>query len=346
MFKTTTRATLRRIRPGFICIMTISLLLIALPGCTDEGTELSHLKVVTLPYIGYSTLFIAQEEGYFTEQGLDVEFVKFPTSTQAIPLLAQGDLDVVVGSVSGSTINAIAQDLNMKIVAGGTYCSPDCEVQSLMVRKDLYESGELDTVAELKGRRIATNCVACVSDFAMTIIFETGNLTLDDVTTDRMRPPDMIAAFENKAIEAAMVGNPQVEQIKSLGYAVSLESSSYLMPGFELMNVIFGPSLLDNNPELGEKFMVAYLKGARQYNQGKTERNLEIMLQYTGLDRELLLKNCLSPARSDGEIETDNLIAFQEWAHENGYIDAIIPLDQLVDTRFADHAIEELGPAS
>lgn len=341
----TTGAAVGQIKLGFIYMITVSLLLTVLPGCSDEGTELPHLKVATLPYIGYSTLFIAQEEGYFTEQGLDVEFVKFPTSTQAIPLLAQGDLDVVIGSTSASLINAVAQDINMRIVAGSVYASPDCEVQSLMVRKDLYDSGALDTVAELKGRRVAANCVACVSDFTLTEILERAGLTVEDVTSERMSPPDMIAAFENEAIEAAMVGNPQIEQIKSQGTAVTLESLNALMPGFELTYVTFGPSLLEGNPEIGEKFMVAYFKGARQYNHGKTESNLEIIQQYTSYDKEFLLSNCFLPARSDGEIGTDNLLAFQTWAYENGYIDAIIPVDQLVDTAFVDHAIEVLGPA-
>ena len=51
------------------------------------------LKVTILPYISYAPLLIAQEEGYFADQGLEIEVVKFSRSPEAIPALVQGRLD-------------------------------------------------------------------------------------------------------------------------------------------------------------------------------------------------------------------------------------------------------------
>jgi NitT/TauT family transport system substrate-binding protein len=331
-------------KPVVATLIILLLLSMVFPACATQEAKLSHLKVVALPYIGFATFYIPQEEGYFAEQGLDVEFVKFPTVSQAMPLLVQGELDVAYGD-SASVMNAIAQNMKLRIVGGGSYFNTDCEVVSLMARVDLYESGELDTVAEVKGRKVAVGSVSATGGFMLTKILEAGGLTLGDVELVQMQPQDMIAAFENRAIDVAVVGSPSNQQIKALGYAITLESAEKVMPGFQQGVVIFGPSLLDKNPELGKKFMVAYLKGCRQYNQGKTKRNLEILEKYTGLDENTLLQSCWYPFYPDGRIKVKDILTFQDWAYDNGFVDKKITSEQLIDTRFIEYANEVLGPA-
>ena len=38
--------------------------------------------------------------------------------------------------------------------------------------------------------------------------------------------------------------------------------------------------------------MAGYLMGVKQYNEGKTDRNLAILSNYTHLDQELLKQTC------------------------------------------------------
>jgi NitT/TauT family transport system substrate-binding protein len=344
MLKVLATAALTRAKLTLVALMILPLLLVVLPGCTTQEAEPSHLKVMVLPYIGFATFYIPQEEGYFAEQGLEVEFVKFPTVSQAIPLLAQGELDVAYGESAG-VINAIAQNMNLRIVGGGSYFNTDCEAVSLMARRDLYESGELDTVVEVKGRKVAVGSVGATADFLLTKILESSGLTLDDVKLIKMNPADMIAAFENQAIDAAIVGSPSNQTVKALGYAITLESAEKVMPGFQQGVVIFGPNLLNNKPEVGKKFMVAYLKGCRQYSQGKTKRNLEILEKYTGLDEETLLQSCWYPFYPDGRIIAEDIFTFQDWAYKNGFVDKKVSPEQIIDTIFIEYANKVLAPA-
>ncbi len=330
----------------FATLIIAALLLVVLTGCTKEEAQPVHLKIVDLPYTPYMVFHIADDEGYFDEQGLDVEFVKFTSVTQALPLLVQGGLDVATGSINAGIFNAIAQDMNIKIVAGSQYVDAEQGNVALMVRKDLYDSGALDTVVEIKGRQVAMSCTACIYDFGMAKILEDAGLTASDISTARMSPQDIVAAFQSQALEAATVGSMQVGQLTTGGYGVTLEPFSRLMPGFEYGFVMFGPNILEDNPEVGKKFMIAYLKGARQYMQGKTERNLEIGQESLGIDRETLLQSPFSPVQVDGIVHTQDVLDFQDWAYDSGLVDKKVPIEQLVDTSFVDYANQILGPAN
>ncbi len=330
--------------PLIVLALLILLLATFLPGCTEqESAELIHLKVVDMPYIPFVTFYIAQEEGFFAEQGLEVEFVKFTSVTQALPLLIQGDLDVAAGSISAGVINAIAQDMNIKIVAGRDYVDADQGSLALVVRKDLYDSGALDTVAEVKGRQVSMPCTACIDDFAVAQILKEAGLTLNDIVITKMSRQDTVTTLESGSIEVATLGTLQLGQVKSLGCAQTLALFSDVIPGFHVSYIMFGPTLLNDNPDAGKKFMIAYVKAAQQYAEGKTERNLEIAEKYMGMDRETLLNSPWTPQNSDGRIDMEDVLTFQDWAYDSGYLDEKMAEEQLIDTSFIDYALEVLG---
>ena len=96
--------------------------------------------------------------------------------------------------------------------------------------------------------------------------------------------------------------------------------------------------MLEENPEAGKQFLVAYMKGVRQYNEGKTKRNLDILEKETELDRDLLEQACWPPITNDGQMDLGSLIDFQTWANEKGLLDTIATEDQFWDSRFLDYA--------
>ena len=89
--------------------------------------------------------------------------------------------------------------------------------------------------------------------------------------------------------------------------------------------------------------MVAYLKTMRQYNQGKTERNLEIIAKHTDLDKDILKQACWPTFRESGKINIQSLFDFQAWAVEQDYLAGTIKEDRFLDSRFIEHANRVLG---
>ena len=116
------------------------------------------------------------------------------------------------------------------------------------------------------------------------------------------------------------------------------------MSNFQFSINMYGPNLMKKNPEIGKRYMIAYLKGVRQYNQGKTPRNVEITAKYTEMDPKEVEQSCWMAMRSDGLIDPSisGMAGFQEWALANGYIDTAVAPEALLDLSFVQFANEAL----
>jgi NitT/TauT family transport system substrate-binding protein len=67
----------------------------------------THLKIGYSTWVGYGPLFIAQEKGYFTDAGLEVELVKVEDPKDRFVALAGGQLDGLV-----TTLDTMSQYWN------------------------------------------------------------------------------------------------------------------------------------------------------------------------------------------------------------------------------------------
>jgi ABC-type nitrate/sulfonate/bicarbonate transport system substrate-binding protein len=333
---------IKRFIPGLIALFIIGLTVF--PGCANQESKPVHLKIGYTPYISNAPIILAQDEGYFAKQGLEVELIRITNFSLVVPLLSQNEIDAYGGSLTASFINGVAQNLKVRITAGKEYASPEGESSALLVRKNLFDSGVLDSVAKLKGRKVAVPGMGIISHFTLSTVLKTAGLTIKDVEVTQLTAADSLAAFQNGALDAATMGSPELQKAIALGAAVSLGSLNQLMPGFQYGFFAYGPNLLDKNPEAGKKLMVAYLQGVKQYNEGKTARNKEIIGKYLGMENAMLEKTFWTPIYPDSRIRINDVLIFQDWLQENGFVDKKVAADQLIDTRFIEYANKMLKP--
>jgi hypothetical protein len=98
------------------------------------------------------------------------------------------------------------------------------------------------------------------------------------------------------------------------------------------------PNSCNTSGIMVRRFMVAYLEGVRQYNLGKTERNLEILSNYTPLDRDLLQRSCWVPIARNGDLPRQPLRDYMDWMYANKKITQIPDEDQIFDMSYVNYA--------
>lgn len=309
---------------------------------STKSTELTKVRALILPYITFAPFYIAQEEGFFRAQGIEVEFVNMQQAQEVIPALASGQVDVSSGLLSAGMFTTIAKGGRIAIVADKGYIDPaGCPNYMLIARKGLLEDTGADgseiTADSLRGRKALITQATWLEYYADKLLAPLG-LTTADFESVYMPPAAQIEALNGGGLDLITQSEPWITRFQAAGHERILQTAEELLPDAQAAVMLYGPALLDANPELGERFMRAYLQGVRQYNEGATERNVAILAEPLQLEPDLLREMCWLPIRAGGAINIDSVIDFEQWAVARGYQDESVAPAAFWDGRFIEAA--------
>jgi NitT/TauT family transport system substrate-binding protein len=114
--------------------------------------------------------------------------------------------------------------------------------------------------------------------------------------------------------------------------------------------VLFGPELVTQHPEVGRRWMTAYLKGVRDYNEAmfkngpRRQEVIATLAKWTGVtDTDLFKRMGLPAIDPNGHVNLDSVSDQLSFHRGQGTVTSAVDLQQIVDTRFADAAVQELG---
>ena len=305
------------------------------------------IRVVIVKYLSYAPLFIAHEEGFFEAEGLEIELLPVTGVSTAIPALVEGDVDVLPAAIMPSYFNVINRGGLMKVVAGKGYFKPEgCAYAGVMARRSLLDSGELSSASDLAGRRVSTERTS-PSYFRVDQFLKSSGVALDDLEVVDVPLSARFDAFKRGTLDVSTASEPWVTRLRLSGHAGLLASAGEFLPEFQYAYLLFGKSLLKDRPEAGERFILAYLKAIRHLNaEGKSDRHIEIVSKYTGLEKELLAEACWPSLRNDGRAQPQSLDKFQHWAMKQGLVSEVTPMDLLYDPSFIERANHLLAKKS
>ncbi|MCL5961465.1 MAG: ABC transporter substrate-binding protein [Chloroflexi bacterium] len=303
----------------------------------------------TLGSISDSGLFIALEKGYFKEQGISIEMTRFDSGARMVAPLSASQLDVGAGSASAGLYNAVSRGIPLRIVADKGKMSPGFGFEALVVRKDLIDSGKVKSYADLKGMTIATAALGVGDEVVLYKALELGKLSDKDVRIVEVPFPDMNAALANKSLDAALQIEPNVAQGVEKGIFVRWKGEEEIYPDQQKAVILYSPKFVESKPEVAKRFMVAYVKGLRDFNdafikgKGKDEA-IKIIMKNTGLkDPKLFDTMKLAGLDPNGRINVKSLEDDQDWYLAKGSLKEKVDLKNVIDYQYVDYALEKLG---
>lgn len=304
----------------------------------DSSVAPDHVSAVVIPVLITAPFHIAQAEGYFADENLDVEFVRLTRNIDAIPALAQGQVDVGIGQYAVSMLNAVGGGARIRAVAGDGRLAPgECTFHGVIIQSDLFPDGPRTDPGEFRGRRAELD-IALPHAYWLDTALQPAGLSIDDLEIVNVPMPATADAFRNDAFDITGIDEPRLSPLIASGDATLWRGTEQIVPDYQISMVFFGRALLDERPEVGERFVAAFLRGVRQYAEGKTDRNLDILEEALRLTRDELRTMCWAHMDADGRMLTDGILGYQEWALTRGLVDRVLSDDELVDRRFIEAA--------
>jgi NitT/TauT family transport system substrate-binding protein len=250
--------------------------------------------------------------------------------------------------------NAVARGLDLKNVADKGSHPPGQGYSALLVRRDLVDSGAFNGFEDLNGLTIGIAAEGTSSEIDAVVPLREAGLTLNDVQPEYLAFPDHVSALENGSIDASSTTEPSVTQAVQSGAAVRWVGADEFYPYQQVATIIYGPDFAEQG-DLATGFMVAYLKGARDYNDALEEGRIQgpnadeiisIIAEYSNItDPELISDMEAAGIDPNGELNVDGMERdLQTWKDQGLLENEDVTAGQTVDTSFIDAAAEELGP--
>jgi NitT/TauT family transport system substrate-binding protein len=309
---------------------------VLLLACTEgQSKEATTLRIFVQPFLSHAPLLVANAEGYFAEQGIQVEFVRMNDPAAAIPMLINGSLDVLPGGASPGLLNAMTRGLPVRAVADkGYYRVGECSRGGIVLRTALAQESRN---GHPRVRRISIDKQP-QQQYNVEKMLASVGLQLKDLEVLYIPHLPEIDALSKGTIDAALAGDPYMATILERGSAVQWIRLEDVFPNVQFSFVFFGPTLLQKDPDVGKRFLIAYLKAVRQLEEGKTQRNLDVLARVTAEGPEALRRMCWPAYYRDGHVELRDVADFQEWALNRKLIDRIATEEEFSEPKFIAQA--------
>lgn len=255
-------------------------------------------------------VYIAKEQGYFSEQGLDVALTGYGSGKLATKGLFTGEVDISTVADMPVVFNSFKrQDFCIFSTFAHSY-----SFVKIIGRKDRG----IKTGQDLKGKTIGVN-TGTSSHFFLAVFLIHNRLSISDVELVNIKTVDMPAALKNNEVDAVSVWQPYSQETHRLlqGNAIELPNSEIYRTTF---NFAAHKSFAKDHPEILRKLLSA-INRAADFIKNNKERSQELIAKSFNLDKEIV-RAAWDDFVFDISLDQALLVSWDEiarWAIENKF---------------------------
>lgn len=263
-----------------IAAFSLSLLGAIATGCSKPSSEPTsrtsadgspaptRLVVADAKTTHHLNLYVAKEKGFLAKRGIEVEIVDVVDLAAARDLLVSGRADVYWACPT-SVIAAIANGAPIRIIA---------QVKAPCTSVLVVPAGSpIQDLPDLKGRRVAGISPTCEAVITYT---QAAKAADSPFTLEKLAGGPSIAALEAKAVEAAILEEPQASIAELRGYRFVRPD---LAAGIPCRTINARTGFLKDNPEALKALLEAIEEAnALILEDPAAEEIVAIAAKYTG----------------------------------------------------------------
>lgn len=315
----------------------------------SQATAADKIHVGLLSLTSHSPTIIANAEGYFKDQGIEVEFVSFQAAQPMAVAIASGDVDFGITAISGGLVSLSEKGV-IKVIGGALQETPDVEGQKILVSKKAYDEGVTDP-SKLKGRIFGITTTGSSFHYMAHKIAEKEGFSDADLHLKPLQKvPAVIAALKSGQIDAwsivpniadALTKGPEVKEIGKI--------SDYA-PNYQVTTVFTSTKNVTDKKDLVKRFLAAYSKGVDDYNaafvdktmdKDKSAKLVEAIHKYVYADMPLdkadpRIRAGAMRINANAKMNVDSIKDQLEWFKAEKMVPADASMDKLVDTSFVE----------
>jgi NitT/TauT family transport system substrate-binding protein len=297
------------------------------------------LRVGVLRLASSGAVFIAQDQGFFKDAGLDVELVFFDAAQPIAVAAASGDIDIGVTAFTAGLFNLAGKGA-LSVIAGQAQEVPGFPLVAYLATTQA-NGADLKAPKDIRGHRIGITQVGSSFHFAAGLLAEKYGFPISDVKLVPLQSmSNVVSALKGGGIDGAL--------LPSTGAQGAIEAGAARLLGWGgdeaawQLGAAFVSAKLKPDEKTIAAFLTSYRRGCRVYHDAFNVKGanaesqkplLAIISRYTNQPPETVAKT-LSYVEPDAKLDMANVAKQIAWYQTQNFVDKGFGVDQVVDRRF------------
>jgi NitT/TauT family transport system substrate-binding protein len=329
-------------------LKTLAFCLIAMqiikPAFADDVVRLGLLHTLSP-----APFYIAQERGYFRDNGLDVRFRFFESAQPIAAAAVAGDIDVGVTALTGGFFN-LAEKGTLKVIGGALHEEAGYPGSAVLASNKAYDGG-LTNTAKLPGHSFAITQYGSSFHYMLGRLADAEHFDIKSVTLRPVQQPaNMLAAVTSGQVDATIAIASMAKPAEAAHQARIIAWVGDIVP-YQITAVFATTAMTQAHADVLRRFAAAYRHGVADYREGflrldaahhpvvdaKTDAAVAAISKYVFTGDPQARAKILQGAGyydADGALDVNDVQDQVRWFKQQGLVKGSVDPASMVDTRF------------
>lgn len=248
----------------FSILFAAFLLTSVLGACSQRTEEPTTLRIVVLPILDALPMYVAQQEGYFDENGVSVQFIPASSAAERDQIIAAGQGDGMINDLI-STLFYNKDEIQIQVVRFARTATPEFAQFSILAAPN---SGIID-VEGLRNKEIGIS-EGSVIEYTTDRLLEAEGISQDEIVTIAVpKIPDRLSLLTSGELPAANLPDPLSLLAMQNGATVIVDDTKH--PEYGNSEISFRKEVVEQHPEAIRGFLAAIEKAVIEVNADPTK---------------------------------------------------------------------------
>lgn len=251
------------------------------PAAPEPGAR-TEVTVGVIPIMEAAAVYVARDEGFFGEAGLDVTIETANTSSAIVPAVVSGQYDFGFSNMV-TLILGRSRGLDLTAVAAASAPAPGGKDDMAAV---IATDPAIRTAADLAGKRVAVNALNNIAATSLRQAVRKAGADPDSMQLVELGFADQAAALKAGRIDAGFTVEPYLALARREGAHVVTYPYLSVDPDVTVASYMASGGTLKNKPEAVRGFQVALRKAAELIAEDRAVLD-KALSTFTKIDRSV-----------------------------------------------------------
>jgi NitT/TauT family transport system substrate-binding protein len=307
-------------------LVSVALLALIFAGCMPARPEEPKLMLALIPVLDTIPIFIAQQNGYFAEQGITVETIPVKSPQERDVLVTTGQVDGVLTDLQ--SVGLLNKDApKIKAVYTSRRPFPDAPMFRILAGPKTT----INTPADLKGVPIGISANTVMEYLADRMLAGEGLAPEEIAKIEIGQIPVRFEQLMNGNIQAAALPDPLAQGAIAAGARLIVDDSKYADLSQSVLT--FTTDTLKAKPGTVRKFLVAWEKAVAELN-ANPDKYRGVLIEQGRVPESIKDSYAMPPFPGRGVPSESEVKDVATWLKEKGLVGRDVPYSDMVDASF------------